>query len=267
MAAAAGASAPQAEVPREVLLLARIQQQMRQRLARMPDYTCLETVERFERQPRWPQFRLVDTVRLEVAHVGDKELYSLPGARKFEESDVSSFVTSGMTASGEFVQHLRAVFTGGYAQFTYGGEEELDGQRVVRYSYSIAANFSGYRLRVARREGIVGSSGSFWADPQSFDVVRLEVRAEEIPPQLPVQSAVTRIDYGKVRIGASEALLPQIAELELTEVFGRRSRNRTQFTECRQYVGESTVMFVESEVSYGPPAKKKEARKEKTPDD
>jgi len=246
----------QGEVPREVLLLARIQQQTRQRLARMPDYTCVETIERFERQPQRSQFRYVDTVRLEVAHVGDKELYSLPGAQKFEESDVARLVGSGMTSSGDFVQHLRAVFTGGYAQLTYGGEGEIDGRRVVRYSYRIAQSFSGYRLRIGRREGIVASSGFFWADPETLEVLRLEVRAEEIPPDVPVLSAITRIDYGKVRIGDSEVLLPQVAELEMTELSWRQSRNRIQFTDCRQYVGESTVMFVESEVTYGPPAKK-----------
>jgi hypothetical protein len=44
--AGAASCAAQAEVPRELLALARIKQKMAQNLSRMPDYTCLETIER-----------------------------------------------------------------------------------------------------------------------------------------------------------------------------------------------------------------------------
>jgi len=247
----------QTEVPREVLLLARIQQKMREQLARMPDYTCLETIERFERAHRAPSFRLVDTVRLEVAHVGAKELYARPGGQKFEESELPNLIGWGMMASGDFALHLKSVFGSGIPVFNYGGEEELDGRRTVRYHYRVPQNLSGYRLRVGRQQGIVAFSGSFWADPETLEVLRLEVRAEEIPPNLPVLSAVTVIDYGKVPIGGSEALLPRRAELVMTETLGRQNLNRTEFTNCRQYVGESVVLFVDSKVSYEPPPEKK----------
>lgn len=251
----------QTELPPGVLLLSRIRQRMVEHLARMPDYTCLETIERSTRPRSSRPYQPVDTVRLEVAHVGGKELYSRPGAEKFEESDVAKIVGAGMTASGDFALHLRAVFIGSIPAFSYRGEEHVEERRVVRYDYSIPQNLSGYRLRFAGREAIVGSSGSFWAEAETLEVVRLEVRAEDIPPQLPILSAVTRIDYGRVRIGASEVMLPQRAELLMTEWLGRQSLNRTEFTQCRQYVGESVVSYVESEVTYGPPADKKKKKK------
>jgi len=247
----------QTEVPREILLLARIRQKMADHLTRMPDYTCLETVERSTRRRSSLPFLHVDTMRVEVAHVGSKELYARPGGQKFEESDLSSLVGAGMTASGEFALHLRAIFGSGIPLFTYRGEEDVAGRRTVRYEYSVPQNFSGYRLRIASREGIVGFSGSFWADPETLEVVRLEVKAEDIPPHVPVLSAVTVIDYGKAPIGESEALLPRRAELVMTESFGRQNLNRTEFTNCRQYVGESVVLFVDSRVTYEPPPEKK----------
>ena len=248
---------PQAEVPQEVLLLTRIRRKMAENLGRIPDYTCVETIERSTRANRAPRFQLRDTVRLEVAHVGGKELYSAPGAQKFEEREISELVGGGMTASGDFASHARSVFSNSVPSFTYKGEEEIEGRRTVRYDYYLPINFSGYRLRYGRQAAIVASPGSFWADPQSLEVVRLEVRAEQIPPSIAVLSAVTRIDYDRVRIGASEVLLPQRAELLMSDFWGGQSLNRTLFTDCRQYVSESVVMFVESEVTYGPPAKKK----------
>ena len=255
-----GLALPQAEVPREVLLLARIRQKMADNLARMPDYTCLETIERSTRRRSSLAYQLVDTVGVEVAHVGDKELYSRPGGQKFEESDLATLIGSGMTASGDFALHLRAIFGSNIPLFTYRGEEDLDGRRTVRYEYSVPQYLSGYRLRIARQEGIVAFSGSFWADPETLEVVRLEVRAEEIPPHLPVLSAVTFIDYGSVQIGASEAVLPRRAELVMTELLGRQSLNRTEFTNCRQYVGESAVFFVDTKVTYEPPQEKKKKK-------
>jgi hypothetical protein len=254
---AALACLAQSELPREVLLLARIRQKMGQNLTRMPDYTCLETIERSTRPGASRPYRLEDTVRLEVAHVGTKELYSWPGAQKFEERGVAELVGAGMTSSGDFVLHLRAVFADASPTFTYRGEEETHGRRTVRYEYSIPQNLSGYRLRFGGRGAVVGCSGSFWADPETLEVVRLEVRAEDIPPDLPVLSAVTLIDYAKMRVGASEVMLPQRAELLMTDWLGRQSFNRTEFTLCRQYVGESVVIFVESEITFGPPAKQK----------
>ena len=90
--AGAVSCAAQAEVPRELLALARIKQRMAQNLSRMPDYTCLETIERFRSVPRSEALKLVDTLRLEVAHVGIKELYSWPGAQRFEDRDVAEIV-------------------------------------------------------------------------------------------------------------------------------------------------------------------------------
>ncbi|MBM3746930.1 MAG: hypothetical protein FJW34_14165 [Acidobacteria bacterium] len=250
----------QAQVPREVLLLARIRQKMADHLTRMPDYTCLETVERSTRRRSSLPFLHVDTVRVEVAHLGMKELYSRPGGLKFEESDLANLVGGGMTASGEFALHLRSIFGSSIPLFTYRGEEDLEGRRTVRYEYNVPQNLSGYRLRIASREGIVGFSGSFWADPETLEVVRLEVKAEDIPPHVPVLSAVTLIDYAKVSIGDSEALLPRRAELVMTESLGRQLLNRTEFTNCRQYVGESVVLYVESQVNYDPPPEKKKKK-------
>ena len=49
-------------------------------MAQVPNYTCLETMERSQRWPRAKSFRPLDTVRLEVSNVDGKELLAWPGA-------------------------------------------------------------------------------------------------------------------------------------------------------------------------------------------
>ena len=46
----------------------------------------------------------------------------------------------------------------------------------------------------------------------------MDVKAEEIPPQLGVFDTTTRINYARIRIGVSDVLLPQSAEMTLRQI-------------------------------------------------
>ena len=70
-AALAAMIAPGQELAPEVLLLARAKALLRQNLARLPDCTCLETLQRFYTPAGKSQtMRPLDTVRLEVLYSG-----------------------------------------------------------------------------------------------------------------------------------------------------------------------------------------------------
>ena len=248
----AGIAAAQADVPREVLLLARIKQKMKANLLQAPNYTCLETIEREHRTPRGRDFKPVDMIRLEVAQVDNKELFSWPGGGRFEESSLHHFISSGVMGNGAFTLHARALFVGEVAHFDYAGEEEAGGRRLVRYDFRQPQFLSGYRISTNGRQATVAWHGSFWADPETYDVFRIRVDADEIPIELGVSAAITSIDYERVRIGSTDALLPQHGELIMTDLAGADSRNRTQFSQCRQYATESAISFVEREPEIAP---------------
>src|SRR5215831_20296831 len=90
-------------LPPGVLLLSRIKRHVRQELAVLPDYTCLETSRR-NVKPRGNRgvLKPLDTLRLEVLDTGDKELYAPPGGRAFESEHPSSFTNTGLTGTGVF---------------------------------------------------------------------------------------------------------------------------------------------------------------------
>jgi hypothetical protein len=112
---------------------------------------------------------------------------------------------------------------------------------------------SGYHLRVGKQEGMAGYHGSFWADPKSLDLIRLEIAAEDIPSNLDLSSTFDRMDYTRRKIGDSEFLLPLSSDLTLIDLRGNEHRNRIRFSDCRQYLGESVLRFDEA------PAPEKEA--------
>jgi hypothetical protein len=151
----------------------------------------------------------------------------------------------GAIGNGSFALHSRAVFLSGIPVFQYRGREEGGGRSTVRFDFQVPQFMSGYRLKVNELEGTSGYRGSFWADPDSLDLVRLDVEAIEIPPHIPLRSAGESMRYRRQTIGASEYLLPESSEMIMEDSYGNRSRNVIGFSQCRQYSGESTLSFAD----------------------
>jgi hypothetical protein len=85
--------------------------------------------------------------------------------------------------------------------------------------------------------------GSYWVDPETLDLLWLEVDADDIPPNLRLASATQTIDYARTRIGMRDVILPQSAKMRIVRLDGRESRNIVEFTHCRSFRAESTLSF------------------------
>lgn len=242
MCLAAGTA--RAQLPPELELLARIKQHAADNLSRIPDYVCLETIERFRQPQHSRQFVPVDTVRVEVAEVGNRELFAWPDARPLGTVRPESLIGFGAIGTGTFAGFVRGTFAERGPTFQYLGQEKIDGRPAVRYDFKVSLLMSGFSVDDGKRQDKVAYSGSFWAGPQSLELMRIVVRAEEIPPENTISNAVTSVDYAKTRIGAADFLLPARAELTITDrPDGGQSRNITRFEGCRKYSAESAVSF------------------------
>jgi hypothetical protein len=224
-------------------LLARIQRKIDENLERMPNYTCVETMERFSRQRDAREFQPIDRLNLEVAESGGKELFARAGAQRFEEKHPSEFAAWGAVGNGEFSGYERSVFLSGRADFHYAGREECEGRTAIRYDYAVSAADSGFRVVHFDKSAIVPFHGSFWADPDSLDLIRLDVIADRIPRELDMDVLSTQLDYARFHIGEADFLLAQSSAMLLTHFTGLAQRNRTEFTHCRQYAGSATISF------------------------
>ncbi|HUE10035.1 MAG TPA: hypothetical protein VMQ54_03810, partial [Steroidobacteraceae bacterium] len=70
-----------------------------------------------------------------------------------------------------------------------------------------------------------------------------EVRADEIPPLLQVNDAITTMEYARTRIGQTDVLLPQTGELRLLGTSGEEAIDRFEFTHCRSFQAETSISF------------------------
>ncbi|HZU27409.1 MAG TPA: hypothetical protein VFA04_17915 [Bryobacteraceae bacterium] len=242
----------------DALLLARIRARMIENLGRLPDYTCVQTIERATRHSPRDSWRTEDLVRLEVAYVGDRELFGYPGGDQLDEAEVTRLVPTGAIGSGDFALLARGVFENPGAQLTVDGERNFEGRPAIRCDYVVPVSASTYRLRVPPHEAVVGYRGSFWVDRATLDLLRFEVNAERIPLSLGLSSSRIATDYQQMTFGDSRFSLPQTSELMVGSLTGWEMRNRTRFASYRQFRGESAIVFDDGagaqRVAAAPPA-------------
>jgi len=175
--------------------------------------------------------------------VAGKELFAKPGAQRFEDRDVTSIVTGGTIGSGMFATIARNLFVAGAGALKYKGKQNLTGHASVRYGFRLKRQESGFTIQVANYSEAVAAKGSFWFDPVSLDLIRLEVYGDGIPDSLRLDEAVIRNSYARTHIGNSDALLPKRSELTMTYFSGIANRDAIEFSDCHEYRSESTIRF------------------------
>ena len=101
-----GTALPGQDLPQWVLELSRIKRQAKAELIRLPNFACVESINRFERAPGSEVFKPADTIRLEVAFVEGKELFApVGGAGGFQEPQLSELARGargGALSTGAF---------------------------------------------------------------------------------------------------------------------------------------------------------------------
>src|SRR5579862_6083185 len=160
-------SAPAQDLAPDVLLLSRVRRHTKEELQRLPNVSCLETVQREYKKAR-EKMQPLDTVRLEVLTDGSKELFASPGDRRFSERPPISYVGSGTLGNGYFGLYLKMILGSDKVSYTYKGEEELGGRRLARWDYRVPQIWSAQNMHLQEGSGTVGLLGSFWADPKTF---------------------------------------------------------------------------------------------------
>ena len=231
-----------AENPEE--LLKSIRGRIAAHLSQLHNYTCHVAIDRLLRSTSTSSFDHRDRVELEVAFVGDRELFSRAGETRFEEQPIHEIVPFGMIGNDAFGSHDDEVFSSDAATFKYAGSCKKDGHKTFRYNFRVPQASS--RLLVKQNksaDAAVGYQGSFWVDAETLDMVRLEWKTDQIPPSVGLSSVEKSMRYKLVRIGNSDFLLPLHSELASFDREGNYRCNTTSLERCLEFTGESVVTY------------------------
>jgi len=264
-AAASGPKEPSSDAdPVEVLM--RVRDRVLEQGVRVPNHTCVETVERarYERPGGEPpkscdailarrkrpgfetalRLSTTDRLRLDVAFSGEREIYSWAGASRFEEGEIDELIPEGAMGTGPFATFLMSVFGERTPRFVFEGEITPLNRALFEYSFRVPREESHYRHKVAKGQWvIVGYSGSLQVDPKTAELVRLAIRTEELPSETHGCEVDTTLDYGSVRLEGGDFLLPSATRQRFIGMDGAEAENVYAFSACRDFRAQSSIAF------------------------
>jgi hypothetical protein len=239
------AALPPAEAsPPDALFLSRATSHIAESIRSLANYACTETIDREQQSATSTGFVRIDLVRLEVANIGGKELFAWPGAKKFQDKPIGAFVPGGLIGDGSFTIFADDLFVNGVGSMTVHGLEQLQGLPAVRIDYVVRpTKKSAFRIATEGGSAALGYSGSWWADPDTLDLLRLDIDFNAIPSPLRLAKASVSIEYGTMKSGNREALMPQSSGIEFLYLSGAISRNGIEFARCREFTGQTSIVF------------------------
>jgi hypothetical protein len=250
-------------------LIVQIRHRVADRMRHIPRYLCTETVDRTTRGPgtfngrpkaescaklmgaqqnHKSKLKLLtaDRLRLDVAIIDHNESYSWVGEDRFQDQSLSEMVRLGATSTGAFGSFLQAIF------MSDGATYKFKARRALEYSFEVPLWRTSYLVANQAVSRLTPYSGVFTVDAETLDLLRLEIHADSLDPELQMCELTTTLDYTQIRMNNVDFLLPAEADSLVVNTDGHQSLNHTVFSGCHQFTGESKLIFDDPAASAPP---------------
>lgn len=220
-----------------------VRQYARSYTEQLPDFICTQVTRRYGDPSGLEIWRQLDTITARVSYYQDREDYQVVLIDN-RPVDMGMRELGGATSTGEFGTMLRQLFAESTdADFRWLRWGKLRGRPAHVYEYRVARDRSQWSISYEDREHvIVGYQGLVFVDEAASQVLRITVKATEIPPSFPVQDAETVLDYDFVDISGREYLLPLKFDMRMRS--GKLlTKNEVEFRMYRKFEAESVITF------------------------
>jgi hypothetical protein len=131
-----------------------------------------DSIERSVWIPRERQFRRLDRIHLELAHVEGADRFSWLGNSVFELKSPTEMVGYGTSFRGDFADNRTLVFRNDWTKISYAGRVTTDGRPALRYEYDV--HRGALAVRNGNQSGFAAARGAFWIDPETLDLLQIE---------------------------------------------------------------------------------------------
>ncbi len=191
-----------------------------------------------------------DRARLDVMLTSTSEMFSWPGAQRFDVEDPSKLLgTSKLSSSGDFGALLASLFAARAGRIHFDGMAEGG---LARFTYQVPRSSSQFTLKGLHGESVVPWHGSFDVDPASADLVRLDDIVSEMPAGS--QGCELRQEIYYARTAGSSSMLPLSSEVDEIATTGGYAENKTSYEGCHQYSAEAVLKFDDDDAPEAAPA-------------
>ncbi len=210
----------------------------------LPNYVCEQLTTRYMEASRSAGWEAQDLVGAKVVYEDGHETYKdiTVDGRKTSKSMLE---IGGATSTGEFASVLRSLLSeGSGAQFKYYRSDSIGETLAAVYDFKVPLQRSDWTITIGGQSLRPAYSGSVWIDKKTAQVRRIEMQADNIPPDFPSDSVQSAVDYDVVPLGTTQFLLPVHAEnLSCQRGSPVCSKNAIDFRNYHKYSGESTITF------------------------
>lgn len=211
----------------------------------LPNFICTQVTKRFV--GRFPAgWQTTDSFAADVSYFDKQEHYKIISVSNHPAPNKTMDDLGGATSFGEFGSRLNSIFDPRRnASFHLEGSEKISGHDTVRVSYLVPLETSDYSIGYSDKLGnplksiITAYQGRCWVDPASYNVIRVEERAFNIPIGFPVTRAENIIEYDLADIAGKKYWLPIRAEMMMVEGANKvQVRNTIEFKLYRKFEAE-----------------------------
>lgn len=210
----------------------------------LPNYVCQQTTTRYMQESKASGWQPIDVLTAKVVYEDGKEEYrdiTVGGKR----TNKNMLELGGSTSTGEFASVLASLFAPeSRTQFASYRSTTVGKAAAVIYDFKVALPNSNWTIRVGGQTLRPAYSGSVWIDRSTAEVRRIEMQADNIPKDFPMDSLQLAVDYDSIRLGTAQFLLPIHSEnLSCQRGTTICSKNEVDFRDYHKYSGESTIVF------------------------
>jgi hypothetical protein len=210
----------------------------------LPNYVCDQLTTRYMERSRSTGWEPLDVITAKVVYEDGKEDYRdiTVGGKKTNKGMME---LGGSTSTGEFASTLRSLFSSPTdAEFKLYESTSVGGNAASIYDFKVALRNSDWTIQIGGQMMRPAYSGSVWIDKATGEVRRIEMQADNIPHDFPLDSIQMAVDYEKIRLGTNEFLLPVHAEnLACQRGSPICTKNAIDFRDYHKFTGESTIEF------------------------
>jgi hypothetical protein len=177
---------------------------------KLPNFICHEFMNRYTQRGR--EETPLDVVSAEIIYDNGKESYrSVKINDRPTDTDLQEI--GGSWSTGEFASTLLELFaTNTDAHFRHRGASTIAGLSAQVYDFQVRSENSGWRVHIGSKTLVTAYKGSVWVDPRTARVLRIEMQASNIPPDFPMDTIESSVDYSYMGIGGTSFVLPVHAE-------------------------------------------------------
>jgi hypothetical protein len=212
-------------------------------LAHLPNFRCTQETHRFTAPLKTPdQLKEADSFKDDLVYEDGKERYQrieINGVKP----DNAPAANQGIHSRNEFGSMLRGLFDPDVAaSYKWAGRAMAMGVLCQVFEVEVSKAKSNFVLTYGGRREPAAYTGRVFIDEETGMVRRLTIQGAGLPQDFGLQSPALSLDYGMVRIGKEDYLLPLRSMLQLRHAKAF-VRNETVFRGYRKFDADSQIKF------------------------